>query len=474
MILLQSDMTLFVGRLHPLVVHLPIGFLLLAALFFYLSRKEKFEFLKNTLPITLGLTALSAIVSVTCGWLLAAGGGFDPDTLFWHRWLGVLFTMATIGAWIWSFGEGASIRALNVEGWTKIGRNLPAWIIVSFIILISITGHLGGTLTHGETYLIDPAPSFIRNLFLDEEDKNLLGELPVQPDSILVYNNIIAPILISKCGNCHNDSQRKGGLNLLTVEGLEEGGDDGAVYVANKPFESALLLRTTMPPGHTKFMPPNGDPLSFSELELLRWWIRSGASFDQRLAELKDNSTLAILLKRDYGLDSKVKPVFEIIEADAVSDETLGELSSNGLIASYLYSGNNYLDVRVSPDIKELSLDQLRTILSVSDQVTWLDLNGVGIGDEHLEIIGELKMLTRLRLHSNNITDDGLPFLSELKYLESINLYNTKVSDAGLKALNSISTLKSLYLWKTEVTSEGAEQLKQELPNLVVDLGVNN
>ena len=79
----------FLGRLHPLVVHLPIAFLPLAALFYFLGQRDKFAFLLKALPITLLASVFSSIGAVFFGWLLANHGSYHESTLFWHRWLGI-------------------------------------------------------------------------------------------------------------------------------------------------------------------------------------------------------------------------------------------------------------------------------------------------------------------------------------------------------------------------------------------------
>ena len=76
MLLIQSDFGLFFGRFHSLVVHLPIGFLLLGSVFYVLSRTEKWNFLEKALPITFLLTTLGAILAISMGWFLAEGGGY--------------------------------------------------------------------------------------------------------------------------------------------------------------------------------------------------------------------------------------------------------------------------------------------------------------------------------------------------------------------------------------------------------------
>ena len=58
--------------------------------------------------------------------------------------------------------------------------------------------------------------------------------------------------------------------------------------------------------------------------------------------------------------------------------------------------------------------------------------------------------------------------LSELRYL---NLYGTAVTDAGLVSLGGLKNLQKLYLWQTKVSKSGATKLRQELPELQVDLG---
>ena len=429
----------------------------------FLSTKGKYKYLDSAVSFVLLLGAVSAVVAAILGWFVAEDRGYDPNTLFLHRWLGITVCIGSIMLCVIRF------QVLQVSD-----RLFPILVIV-IMGMVGFTGHLGGNLTHGEGYLTEYAPDFVKDIFQgNSNDQMLFANMPTQPDSVIVFNDIILPIVEAKCGNCHNDSQKKGGLNLLTVDGLEEGGDNGAVFVTAKPFESEMLLRTTLPPGHKKFMPPKGTPLSFSEIELLKWWINSGASFEQRFSTLESNSNLATLLKRDFGLDTRIKPIYEMIAVELVGSEVMEQLQENGLIARQISQNNNYLDINVSPDFKELTAENLDALLLVSDQVTWLDLSGMGITDENLEIIGQLEKLTRLRLNSNEISDEGLPYLNKLKYLESISLYDTKVSDKGLTALESINSLRRAYLWQTLVTSEGVSVLKEKLPKLSIDIGVVN
>jgi len=65
------SITDLVARLHPSLVHLPIGILLLAALFYLLSRKEKYRSLSAAVPVALFWGMICAIASAISGFLLS-------------------------------------------------------------------------------------------------------------------------------------------------------------------------------------------------------------------------------------------------------------------------------------------------------------------------------------------------------------------------------------------------------------------
>src|SRR3546814_1451971 len=87
------DIVSFFGRFHPLVVHLPIGILLAAILIAFLSRKEKFRFLAPALDFLLLLGAISAALACILGLMLAQGGDYDSNSLFWHQWSGIFLAV---------------------------------------------------------------------------------------------------------------------------------------------------------------------------------------------------------------------------------------------------------------------------------------------------------------------------------------------------------------------------------------------
>ena len=67
---------------------------------------------------------------------------------------------------------------------------------------------------------------------------------------------------------------------LTTVEGIQKGGENGAVIVPGKPDESPLLRRCELPLDDDDHMPPEGKPQpTAEELAALRAWLAAGAPF---------------------------------------------------------------------------------------------------------------------------------------------------------------------------------------------------
>ena len=67
------ELSTFFGRLHPLIVHLPIGFLILAVLLSSWKMKPNSNFYKGVQIIWL-LSCISALFAAIAGWLLAQNG----------------------------------------------------------------------------------------------------------------------------------------------------------------------------------------------------------------------------------------------------------------------------------------------------------------------------------------------------------------------------------------------------------------
>jgi hypothetical protein len=106
-----------------------------------------------------------------------------------------------------------------------------------------------------------------------------------------MFRERVAPILEGRCVHCHGGAKPKGGLSLVSADGLQRGGESGAVVVAGKPDESLLLDYVS---GDEPEMPKGEKPLSAAEVATIREWIARGAEWPARV-ELTD--------KRPYDMD---------------------------------------------------------------------------------------------------------------------------------------------------------------------------
>lgn len=127
-----------IARLHPLLVHLPLGILLVAAGIALLPR-ERAEKLQPALSVLWFLGAASAVIACATGWFSAQSMGQDPY-LPLHQWLGI--GTAVLASAVWFFREKFSAN-----------RILQATYASATLVFALATMHIGATLTHGEGYL---------------------------------------------------------------------------------------------------------------------------------------------------------------------------------------------------------------------------------------------------------------------------------------------------------------------------------
>ena len=87
-----------------------------------------------------------------------------------------------------------------------------------------------------------------------------------------LFEEQVAPLLARRCLGCHNSNQPQGDLSLETSRDLY-----GAGYVVPRKPDSSYLLDVITPSGGQAEMPRDADPLTDSEVKLIRQWIQEGA-----------------------------------------------------------------------------------------------------------------------------------------------------------------------------------------------------
>ena len=159
------DTLTFFGRLHPLLVHLPIGFLIIAVLI-SVKRDDRSINFNRFVSFIWFLSFISSAFTALMGWLLAQNGHYIEDMLKLHQWTGIILVILSCIGWVFH------LRNLKVS---KIIIQINNVLI---IFLLLIVGHLGGSLTHGENYLYDFAPEPIRTALI-QEDKDFEKKIKI-------------------------------------------------------------------------------------------------------------------------------------------------------------------------------------------------------------------------------------------------------------------------------------------------------
>ena len=99
------------------------------------------------------------------------------------------------------------------------------------------------------------------------------GQPAVQPSAAMAevsFVKDVAPILNSKCGNCHVN-QKRGNFSLVSFNEISTGGG----VIQGDPMTSRIV--EVIESGE---MPKGGGKVSKSELEVLKNWITAGAKYD--------------------------------------------------------------------------------------------------------------------------------------------------------------------------------------------------
>lgn len=436
----------FFGRLHPLLLHLPIGILILAFLMEWTARRTNKDHYQTAIAFALKLGMWTAILSAISGYLLSEGGDYDENSLFWHQWLGIATALFSIILYV------LHQRKESNPSFQKI--YFPTFS--STILLLLITGHLGGSLTHGSDFLTEP--------FQEKEDPTI-----ADLNNANVFESFIQPIFKQKCNSCHNESKLKGKLLLSSIEGIQKGGKTGALFVAGDPKKSLLMERIHLPVEEKKHMPPKGKKqLEDSEIQLLEWWLKEGGDFEKTVIQSNPPEAIQSILNK-YA-EPADEGVFAL-DISPASESRIQELWEVGFQAYPVAQESPFLDVAWKGD--SLTKAILKKLKRVSNQVIRLNLGKSNLNDALFSIIADLPHLQKLSANQTAISGAALKHLSDHEYLEYLNLHHTQVDNKGVQNIFQLKRLKKLFLWETLVSPELVAEISKERPKLEVNMGIN-
>ena len=118
--------------------------------------------------------------------------------------------------------------------------------------------------------------SFVRFCFCLAFTANLLPARAALSDGV-DYMRDVKPVLENRCYACHGAIKQEAGLRLDTAAFVRKGGDTGKAVTSQAPGQSLLLQRVISTDPDVR-MPPEGDPLTTREVDLIKKWVSAGAT----------------------------------------------------------------------------------------------------------------------------------------------------------------------------------------------------
>lgn len=319
------------------------------------------------------------------------------------------------------------------------------------------------------------------------------------------FQKEVWPIFESKCIKCHQAPEEKdgkvkkpkAGLRLDGAWAILLGSEDGAVLTLGKSGESSLYLRVTLPSDDEDFMPPKdkADPLTETELALLKKWIDDGADFggwegsqEGRPAGNASTppmtSTMAPTMTEPTGTTpsatATAAPFVAIVTPTQAMYNRLGEgltapdkklwepITKVGGRVKKLSDTSPLLSVDYRAGATAVDDTMIAPVAALGEHVCHLDLSKTSVTDAGLVVLASLPRLVKLDLSRSAIGDAGVAHLAGLKELRTLNLYETAVTDASLKVIQDLPALEAVYLWKSRVSEAGAKKLREARPELKV------
>lgn len=435
----MSDWFELFGRLHPLVLHLPVGLIVGLAVLEAAALARRAE---PPPALLVHLAAFAAVLSAGTGWVLHE----EPDyaggaTMDWHEYLGLgVAGCALLTSFLRARGAPTAYRAA----------------LLATCALLLPAAHFGATMTHGEGFLLEP----LRERPVAEPAPPAAPEPEAGP-SLASYAQHVAPFFESRCISCHGERKKKGGLRLDSPEMILKGGRGGEALAAGDADGSEMLIRMTLPLDDEDRMPPEhkAQP-SDAEIALVRAWIAAGASFDAPF-ELGEGQALPA-----------APPPPEEEKFGPAPERALAALRERLVHVQPVSAESNELWIDFAAPAASIRDDDARALLEpLADHVADLSLARTRVGDPLLGLVADMPRLRRLDLGGTAVTGAGLAKLRGHATLEELVLSRARLDDGAVETLLDLPALEHVWLWSAGVGAEAVARLRAARPGLHVEDG---
>ncbi|MDX2146327.1 MAG: c-type cytochrome domain-containing protein [Planctomycetota bacterium] len=476
-----SNLVWLAGRLHPMLNHVPIGLLVGLALYEFLALWRS-----NARPapsVLVWLLGVGTVAAALSGLARRDELGRDDDTMLFHMWLGialaalcaalpVLHARALLRArWqeraLRSAPSVDAAEAINARPMRSLAAAYRGNLFLALIVM-AFAGHLGGVITHGPGFVIQPL-RVVLGLAKDEastpadgktsapgERQNLpeaadtpapaagpgVAETPVTPGAAVTPGVVEGPagevgaaeqsvgvvatdlawkehpagkLLIQYCIACHAPTKAKDGVDVSTYASTMAGGDEGAIVLPGNPDRSVLLRLMKRPIDARKRMPPRGEPQpSEAEIAVIEAWIARGAKLVEPEAQQQVVEPVAAepapAVTEPESPPAKALPAEEGPAGDVVVNEIANASPlQRGFVIVLESSTGRRTELRSPFDPRELDDEAvLRVLRPLRERVRSVLLPEGKLTFRTLLALSEFPSLERLELHGTWLRDDAL------------------------------------------------------------------
>ena len=311
----DNTFVFFIGRFHPIILHLPIGGLIaLFVMEIVNSSRPKLK-LDSACSILLWFSVITVIPSAILGFMLGSSGNYDDELLNLHKWLGWLTALVCV--WLLYFNS-KSKKTYRI-------------FLYSNVLFLSIAGHFGGQLTHGKDYLTKYMPLGMKKaLNIDDERNYLVVDRKIDSFSndATYYANQIKPIIENYCYKCHGQEKQKGDMRFDNIDWDMVNGFDA---------EKWNMMLNEINLGE---MPPSDQPqLSDQDRRTLVDWITENLDKAAEAKQTDNKLVMRRLTKSQYTNSLNELLGVDINFGDVLPDDGKSEMgfTNNGNIFKHLH-----------------------------------------------------------------------------------------------------------------------------------------
>jgi hypothetical protein len=254
---------------------------------------------------------------------------------------------------------------------------------------------------------------------------------------------------------------------MTDTSSLVKGGEHGPILVSGVPDSSRMIKYILLPIDDDLHMAPKGKAqLTDEEIEILKEWVSSGASFSKKLNEYNTRDTFRSLAQ-SY-INKRKTDDTKIYALESLDEKEVQSLNNDYRSVKPLNFGSPALIVKYTLPSKFTS-QSLEELKPIADNIIELNLSDATLVNSDLVKISKFKSLEKLIINGTNV--DIIQTLSGLTNLKTLSIMNTKIDHKSVQYLAKLKSLKYLFVQGSGLTSKDITTLKNLNKNLDIVTG---